>query len=430
MKNFSIEDLKNNTKKVYAFGDFTNNIASYLKRNGVCFSGVLDNDENKWGKEVEKIKVSPVDVLSEEHKDGIFVVITNYTHWDEMEKQISLFPAVECVVALRDLQDFNTLDYQAFCEGIDLHQLKIDTLHLELSSVCNCKCIYCPFHGPLNIKKNKGLMSWDTLEKVLEVVHKVPTIETLDIVGNGELFLNKEWYEMTSYALERLKIKRVIMYTNGMLLKEENVRKIKKLNVDSIQLDVSLDGKNAEENDCYRLGSVYKIARQNVLRAQKMLKNDSRVRIVVTNCYPIERQQIPVDRVVKQDDVEVPSFIREGFLDLDKVSKWTLGCEGFDERLGLVKERVRFSDVDLKCLDLFHRLAIDAFGKMVFCSCWQGDVEVIADVFQDDIISCWFNNDKINYARNSIINGIEEAGICEGCPRRGFGEYILLAKEG
>lgn len=418
----NIQNIIDNNKKCIIMGAIETGFTEYLMHKGVNIVKFIDNDEKKWGHMLYGKKIYPVNDLNVDEKENFLIIISTKRYWDEMTAQLRQLNVRNILIAQTDIDELSSVHYQAFLEKIDIDNLKIDTLHLELSGYCNCKCIYCPFHGYINLKKNKkSFMSWKVLRKVVAQMKKIKTIHTLDVVGNGEVFLNKEWFEMITFALSELKIKRLIMYTNGMLLNEENVKKIKELNVDSIHLEISIDGKTPEENDKFRIGSVYETIKFNINKALQIIQSDKKIDMVITNCYMD-------DKVKNTMENDVPKFIKEDFADIVSVSKHTLGLKNYSIP-GFKIKKIIWPEESLLCLDIFHRIYIDAMGKMVRCSCWNAGVEEIGDVEKDDLVSIWYNEEQLNLARAHLRNRIIEKDFCDGCPRRGMGDYYLLIKE-
>lgn len=423
----NIDRIIEHNRKCIAFGAVENKIVEFLLSKGVVIERFLDNDDKKWGKEIYGKKIASVESLNETEKENAFVIITTYSHWEEMTEQLLKNNVRNILIAQKDIDDYKSAYYQGFCQNIDLVNLKIDTLHLELSGYCNCKCIYCPFHGYANLKDGKkALMTWETLKETVSQMKAAKTIEILDVVGNGEIFVNKEWYEMVSYAISELGIKKLVMYTNGMLLSEENVKKIIALSVEKIHLEISIDGKTPEENDEYRKGSLYETIKENVLRAKELISSDKRIDMVITNCY-MEEQTGEPGQLLGMLEMPTPQFLQRDFKNIVCVSKHTLGLEDY-KIPGYKTQKVKWSEESLLCLDIFHRIAVDSRGKMIRCSCWNAGVSEIADVRKDNLVDIWYKDRLLNEAREHFRSRINKKDFCTGCPRRGMGEYYLLKK--
>lgn len=427
MMRLSLLDIKN-YNQVFIFGAVENEIVEFILRKRIKIAAFIDNDANKWNSTIRNIPIKSVESIAERIKDNSIIVISTFTHWDEMEKQISKYN-VDCVVAYRDVRDFCGAEYQAFCNGIDVNNLVIDTLHMELCSLCNCRCVYCPFHGTSSIKSNKGLISWDTVRKIVDAMRPVKTLKTLDVVGNGEIFIHKEWDIIIKYVIDELKIKNLVIYTNGMLLNDENIKKISRINVENVRLEISIDGRCASDNDKYRIGSVYEEVKKNVLDAIRLFEGDSRINIVITNCYPAKVSEIQEGDSIESYGAEIPFFLIEDFPSVSKVSKYTLAINESRDVPGLKKRKKFWSEKSLKCLDIFHRIAFDYQGNMVRCSCWQSSIDIVATIYSDDVLAVWYEDSVMNDARKNTLLSLDGRDNCHGCPLRGIGDIYFLLED-
>jgi radical SAM protein with 4Fe4S-binding SPASM domain len=98
--------------------------------------------------------------------------------------------------------------------------------YIELSNVCNAKCIFCPYPQIAESDKNLQNMSAEgfaaSLKKAVELGYSrlgfTPT--------TGELFANKRWAEHIATALQNEHIRSLYYYSNAILLTDENIEKI------------------------------------------------------------------------------------------------------------------------------------------------------------------------------------------------------------
>jgi MoaA/NifB/PqqE/SkfB family radical SAM enzyme len=121
---------------------------------------------------------------------------------------------------------------------------ELDWIQVEVTSRCNAACIYCP--QPLLYKKEH--MPLALFKKLL------PFTGYTDLVylqGWGEPLLNPDLFAMIKSCKE--KGKRVGFTTNGMLLNDENIRRLVDLETDIIS--VSLAGTTPETHNRIRKGT-------------------------------------------------------------------------------------------------------------------------------------------------------------------------------
>ncbi|MBI3545213.1 MAG: radical SAM protein [Gammaproteobacteria bacterium] len=115
--------------------------------------------------------------------------------------------------------------------------------YIELSNVCNAKCIFCPY--PQIAASDKNMQNMDdatfaaSLQKAVDLGYSrlgfTPT--------TGELFANKHWAEHIASALRHDKIKSLYYYSNAILLTDDNIEKI-----------LALPNRHKIEKFCFSVG--------------------------------------------------------------------------------------------------------------------------------------------------------------------------------
>lgn len=123
----------------------------------------------------------------------------------------------------------------------------LDWVQVEVTTHCNAACVYCPH----TIMKNR----WANKHMPLELFHELtPFLKYTDLVylqGWGEPLLNRDFFKMVRICKDRGK--RVGFTTNGMLLSENNMRRLVDLELDI--LGISLAGMSAATHDEIRKGT-------------------------------------------------------------------------------------------------------------------------------------------------------------------------------
>ncbi len=128
--------------------------------------------------------------------------------------------------------------------------IKIDTLELIVSQVCNMNCTYC--FANQGIYDNSGLMTLKTAKRSLDLLHSISDSDHLKIAFfGGEPFLNFDLIkEVVIYANKIFKDRKLnfVIATNGTIINREMLEFIKN---NSISIQVSIDGKK-DSHDKYR----------------------------------------------------------------------------------------------------------------------------------------------------------------------------------
>lgn len=111
--------------------------------------------------------------------------------------------------------------------------------NLEVSSICNLSCPYCPCAGQ-GEHRRVGLMEWSTFEqtlKLLELFVKNGTQQELNLFGVGEPLLHPRYVEMVKRC--RAIMPRYLCLrtnTNGILAEEKLIRDILNAGIDAIDV--------------------------------------------------------------------------------------------------------------------------------------------------------------------------------------------------
>lgn len=424
-------------KKIIVFGagNGKKSIATYIIENYNNILCVVDNDHRKWGKEINGYIIKNPDSIARYlHEEDAAVVIATFHYHDEICMQLKNlgWDKEKIIIAADCYPFFRSIEFTAYLQNIDLHHPVPTVLNLELSGYCNCRCSYCPFHGEPNLKDgHKGFMEWKTMDAVIDLLKKIPSIKTVDTTGPGEIFLNKQWFEMLEKLLTHTNIEHVIMYTNGMLLTEDNIKKIALLSAEDVQVEVSIDGRTPEENDAYRLGAQYNIVRDNIYKAKRFFEDSERnISLMITNCYPTTLEEIEKNNYKLDSKCNlIPQFLKDDFDGIEIASQKT-----FYYGKG---ELSKFDIVEIEwpenenggCVNLFFRLPINYKGELLRCSCGQAGVEGIGNLFSDDILALWYSEKLIEQARNNFLKENLEEDFCTGCPGKRKGKYNLLVRK-
>lgn len=119
---------------------------------------------------------------------------------------------------------------------------------IELSNICNAKCIFCPYPQIAESDKTLQNMSAERFAASLKKAVELGYNRLAFTPTTGELFANKRWAEYIAAALQDEKINSLYFYSNAILLTDENIRKILSLpNVHKIEkLYFSVGGMDAE----------------------------------------------------------------------------------------------------------------------------------------------------------------------------------------
>lgn len=115
-------------------------------------------------------------------------------------------------------------------------------MFLEISTICNAKCVYCA-HSSWSGKQEN--MTLELFEKILEDLKQFPQkIKKFDMFGFGEPLCNPDLPTMIKKAKDSGVVEKIDFITNGMLFSKKNVDKIIAAGTDTIR--ISLQGLDSD----------------------------------------------------------------------------------------------------------------------------------------------------------------------------------------
>lgn len=162
------------------------------------------------------------------------------------------------------LQDLKYLWYRTkFRYGQHLPLRKPVDVSLELSSICNMSCSYC-YHGSKKVPFVKGLMTWDTAEKIITQCAELG-VPSLKMNWKGESTVNPIFSRVTKLAK---------MFANGSTFMDRLTNSNFKFShtredifeglANQTKVKVSFDSFNPRVFETQRTGGVHAITQKNI----------------------------------------------------------------------------------------------------------------------------------------------------------------------
>ena len=112
------------------------------------------------------------------------------------------------------------------------------SMQVETTNHCNGKCIFCPQHE----FKEKGFMTDELYDKILDEAKQVPNLSEFIPMLTGEPFLDKKFIPRLRKLRDVLPNVSIEVYTNGSLLTDEIINQLKE--IPNIRYSISLNGLN------------------------------------------------------------------------------------------------------------------------------------------------------------------------------------------
>jgi len=168
-------------------------------------------------------------------------------------------------------------------------EYKLEHVVWVLTTNCNLNCMHCRYSG------SEADSNQLTTEESLKLCKELAELNVNDLSFTGGEPLTRSDWEIIAKELIDAGIKLNII-SNGLLINEDIVSKLKDLNVNSVAL--SLDGASADTHDHIRgvNGSF-----SQVLRAIDLLKDANIVTSIVTTVSKLNFEELPKIKEILQD---------------------------------------------------------------------------------------------------------------------------------
>lgn len=434
--------------KIICYG-LSNLCKEFLSRDKYHVDYVVDKNATTQGEYfvgggLKVIQVFPPEKLREEEGDYIVLIMTlNPQNYREIKENLKLLgvPEDKCVYIENSEYDGDYLYWNSFLHDSTFINGKYfpKILHLELTDVCNLRCKFCWMHGMRPMREDLNhFMTMETAKEIAKQAAQIPTLETLYITHDGEDFIHNQWFEICSYILEHTRIRKFSVYTNGMLLNDENVKKLELLPCDYTEIVISIDGKTPEENDSIRIGSKYEVIKSNIKNAINRL-SDKKYSFFINNNYIIDEEEVKkIDYCFSLREAfknDTPEYLKNDFPDIKILSMPTLFTVPIDMGLpeGYKGVKVRKSDRIAGCFNLFNNLSVTTDGSVLFCGCCVTQ-EKLGNIFDKQNETCnlldlWQNHPTMIDARRKIQYERITPDLCKYCHCKIEGDFYIICRD-
>ncbi len=288
---------------------------------------------------------------------------------------------------------------------------------IEITNICNLKCLYCHFHGKGALRKRKlGLMEKTLWIKILEDIgswsDKTKGVN-ICLHGAGEPLLHPQFEEILKKA-KGIPKARIGFMTNGMLFTEKWHKLIIDLQVDWIWF--SIDGTKAEINDFYRKGASLKTIESNIQNFVNLKERTKSIHPAI-NFNMVRYPEITED--------EMKEYVKKWLPIANIVSIATFRPIGSKKLLSPENKK----NIPYKpCPLIYSQLVIGWDGEVGLC-CEDINVEIkLGNVKAENLISI-FNGDRMQKIRKLHEKGQrKKISLCKDCDVWAY-NLIIYEKE-
>lgn len=280
---------------------------------------------------------------------------------------------------------------------------------IELTNICNLKCVMCPQSLENSKDWRKGYMTMSLYNDILHQIKDFSPIAPLTLHIGGESLLHPQFTEMVALATSHGF--NCSVSTNGTLLTQERIVSIIDSGLGFITIDFSANKKKYEE---IRKGAKWEKTYNNLLNLlEYKKKTNHQIKITI--------KDISLDRVYnKENRVQSLRKLKLLFSNLPvnvfepyQIHNWS----GTFAEKHQAPVWYRNTKTYVSCSHPWFAFNILWDGKVVPCC---RDIErkyVVGDVNQDSISNIWNSKKLMNLRRLLVSGAYNKVELCRNCDR-------------
>lgn len=283
-------------------------------------------------------------------------------------------------------------------------------LVIETSSICNARCLVCPY---VNMKRKKQVMDEKTFETIIKRIKKerMP-INKVFLSGMGEPLIDKGLIERIR-TLKKMGLW-IRLYTNASLLTQKASEELISIGLDEI--NISFNGTNRSN-----YGKVMGLDFDKTVKNIKSL-------VMARNSFNKRKPLIQTSLIAtKENEKDIRNYLErwQGVVDLVTVTKphqWGGGVK--------IKSKLAFNDgfVTYPCRSLWHTFVIDSAGNFVVCCRDYESNHILGNVKKDSFSKIREKTLLKEFRKKHLRYSLEELPpICKQCnfPYQGGVEWFM-----
>lgn len=144
--------------------------------------------------------------------------------------------------------------------AIRQHTFMPRMIDLEVSRVCNLNCPVCMRRAGSSLAQSRKEIPFCTLERFKEIYEEIPTIGTLNFMGDGEPLMNPELNDIVHFA--SLNNIYTVITTNATLVTKKDIEHWRENKV--YRIHASIDAPDKELYEAMRVGAEFEKTYENL----------------------------------------------------------------------------------------------------------------------------------------------------------------------
>lgn len=266
---------------------------------------------------------------------------------------------------------------------------------LELTSICNAKCIMCPRH---NMEREMKVMDFNLFKKIINECAELGVIR-FGLNGYGEIFTAKKYYsQYIDYLQEKIPHAVILINTNGSLMWEEQAQYLIDKKIDTVHIDI--DGATQKTFELIREKLNFEDVVDNVKRLVSLKRAQGKI-------YP----KVRVGMIIQKENEHEYKAHYDMWKD---IADYTSG-DHMVSRLSSVPKYTNEKVIGHPCSLPYFELNIWSDGNVVMCcDDWNAE-EKMGNAMTSSVKELW-SNEKFKKVRKLHQEGrAGELSTCSKC---------------
>lgn len=276
---------------------------------------------------------------------------------------------------------------------------------VELTNKCNLACLFC---GQQAMTRKRGFMNEKIFKQIVKECAKYKA--AIRFIRWGEPFLHPKIFDFISFA----KKEKIIVHvtTNGLLLDESKIKRIIRLELDS--LIFSFQGATKEEYGKMRNNPFYEKLKNNVFKIVKIRGTKAKPYIHIS-CTVTNEPKYQIEKFIKYwgnlvDSVEIGKTNLSRFTPAQIKKFETIG------KLEELKEQERIKKEYRPCSEVYHKLSVNFDGTVSACCSDYDNYLLVGDLKKESLYEIWHKSKKLKMYRYLLDKGdFRSLTLCSSC---------------
>jgi MoaA/NifB/PqqE/SkfB family radical SAM enzyme len=281
------------------------------------------------------------------------------------------------------------------------------TLAMELSGICNFKCVFCPVStDDWQNSKRAGHMTVENFDKIIASLKdwEGPKIKAILLHGVGESLLNPNFTYMISQSFSSV-CERSTLATNASLLKGDNAQALLESDLTYLKVSISattqekhknITQSNIDINEIYENVAAFKSKRDSFGKGPYIY-----IKIISSIL----------------DKKEIDTFYEKYESVADEISMESMG--NWNGRENFIKknnaEPIQYTGTQVVCFEPFCKMFVRNNGDINLCPSDYMASSVFGNIAECTLKEIWLSTDVLNYQNQFLCGNQKQFLQCVNC---------------